>query len=63
MPGGNANSKAHSVKPNQNANDSLDLAADPATNPDELVPEGADALRAEETLENETATQRSENKS
>lgn len=36
MPGGNANSKAHSVKPNQNANDSLDLAADPATNPDEL---------------------------
>jgi hypothetical protein len=25
MPGGNANSKAHSVKPNQNANDSLDL--------------------------------------
>ncbi|MGJ3250941.1 MAG: hypothetical protein ACFE0J_07400 [Elainellaceae cyanobacterium] len=46
------------VKPNTNAEGQLDTAADPATDPQELVPEGADALRAEEAPENEAATQR-----
>lgn len=58
MPGGNASHKGHSVKPNTNANDSFDIAADLATDPQEPLPEGADALRAEEAPENQAATKR-----
>lgn len=61
MPGGHASHKGHSVKPNTNTNGRIDDAADLATDPGELLGEGADAHRAEtEAPENEAATQRPE---
>lgn len=61
MPSGNASHKGSSVKPNTNTDNSLDQAADLATNPDELLLEGPDAIRAEEAPKNEAATQRQNN--
>ncbi|MEW6497587.1 MAG: hypothetical protein AB1589_34555 [Cyanobacteriota bacterium] len=62
MPGGHASHKGHSVKPNTNADGRIDDAADLATNPGDLLGEGADALRAQEAPENQAATQRPEQK-
>lgn len=61
MPGGHASQKGKSVKPNTNANDSIDTAADQVTDPQEVLPEGPDAQRAEQSPKNEAATQRPKN--
>ena len=61
MPGGNVSPKGNSVKPNTNANNSLDTAADQVTDPQEVLPEGPDAERAEQAPKNEAATQRPKN--
>ena len=59
MPSGHASHKGTSAKPNTNANDLIDeAAANP--NPQELLPEGPDALRAAEAPVNTAATQRPE---
>jgi hypothetical protein len=58
MGSGHASHKGHSVKPNTNTDNSLDTAADLATNPNDALGEGPDALRAEEAPKNEAATQR-----
>lgn len=59
MPSGHASHKGSSAKPNTNANDLIDeAAANP--NPQELLPEGPDALRAAEAPVNAAATQRPE---
>ena len=60
MPGGNASHKGSSIKPNTNAEGSMDTAADvPAIDPQEIAPpKGADELRAMEAPENEQATER-----
>lgn len=58
MPGGHASHKGHSVKPNTNTNGRIDEAADPSTDPQDLLGEGPDALRAAEAPENAAATQR-----
>lgn len=59
MPKGRANPdrKGSTIKPNTNAEAQMNLAADPATDPQELVPEGADAARAEAAPPNEAATE------
>ena len=62
MPSGHANHKGASIKPNTNANDVIDDAADLSFDPQEILPEGADALRAAEAPENVTATQRPQDK-
>lgn len=61
MPGGHASHKSTSAKPNINANGLID-EADLNANPEELLPEGPDALRAAEAPENAAATQRPEDK-
>lgn len=61
MPGGNASHKSTSVKPNVNADGLIDEAAD-IENPQDLLPEGPDALRASEAPANAAATQRPEDK-
>jgi hypothetical protein len=61
MPSGHASHKGNSVKPNTNANDSIDTAADQVTDPQEVLPEGYDAQRAEQAPQNEAATQRPKN--
>lgn len=61
MPSGHASHKSNSVKPNINANGLIDEAAS-NENPEELLPEGPDALRAAEAPENAAATQRPEDK-
>ncbi|MGF1482341.1 MAG: hypothetical protein ACFB4I_23160 [Cyanophyceae cyanobacterium] len=61
MPGGNASHQgsAANVKPNTNAENQLDTAADLAVEPEEIAPpEGAAALRAKEAPENDEATAR-----
>lgn len=58
MPSGYASHKGTSAKPNTNANDLIDEAA-ANTNPQELLPEIPDALRAAEAPVN-AATQRPE---
>lgn len=59
MPSGHASHKGTSAKPNTNANDLIDeAAANP--NPQELLAEGPDALRAAEAPVNAAATQRPE---
>lgn len=60
MPGGHASHKGKYVKPNTNANDNLDIAADKTIDPQEVLPEGPDARRAEQASENEAATKRPE---
>lgn len=62
MGSGHASHKGHSIKPNTNTNDSIDTAADLSVDPTDLLPEGADSLRAEEAPENQAATQRPERK-
>lgn len=59
MPSGHASHKGSSAKPNTNANDLIDEAAR-NPNPQELLPEGSDALRADEAPVNAAATQRPE---
>ena len=58
MPSGHASHKGTSNKPNTNAEGFVDTAADQSVDPQELLGEGADALRAEEAPENAAATQR-----
>lgn len=62
MPGGHASHKSTSIKPNVNTNGLIDDAADLNFDPQEVLPEGADALRAAEAPENAAATQRPEDK-
>lgn len=62
MGSGNASHKGHSIKPNTNTNNRIDTAADLSVNPEDLLDEGADALRADEAPENQAATQRPERK-
>jgi hypothetical protein len=58
MPGGNANYKAHSTKPNTNAEGSVDTAAGSEVNPQDFENKGAGEVRASEAPENEAATKR-----
>ena len=60
MPSGHASHKGTSDKPNTNAEGILDNAADKTLDPQELLPEGPDALRASEAPDNAAATQRPE---
>lgn len=60
MPGGHASHKGKSAKPNTNAEGQLDLATDPPTEAESMVPKGEDAVRARKAPENEAATQRAE---
>ena len=60
MPSGHASHKSTSSKPNINSNGLIGEAGDLNVNPEEFLPEGADALRAAEAPENSTATQRPE---
>ena len=62
MPSGHASHKSTSSKPNINSNGLIEEAADLIVNPEEILPEGADALRVNEAPENSTATQRPEDK-
>ncbi|GAB4198423.1 MAG: hypothetical protein Fur006_48150 [Coleofasciculaceae cyanobacterium] len=62
MGSGHASHKGHSIKPNTNANDRIDTAADLSVNPADLLDEGADSLRVDEAPENKEATQRPEPK-
>ena len=59
MPSGHASHKGTSAKPNTNANGLID-EGDVNANPQELLPEGPDALRAAEAPVNVAATQRPE---
>lgn len=59
MPSGHASHKGNSAKPNTNTNGLIDESASDAS-PQELLPEGPDALRATEAPENAAATQRPE---
>lgn len=61
MPSGHASHKGNSAKPNTNTNGLIDESASD-TSPEELLPEGPDALRAAEAPENAAATQRPEDK-
>lgn len=59
MPSGHANHKSTSIKPNTNANDVIDTAADLAVDPQDLLGEAGNATRdQEETVNNPAATQR-----
>ena len=58
MPSGHASHKGNSDKPNTNATGQIDSAADKTVDPEDLLPEGPDALRASEAPENSDATQR-----
>lgn len=62
MPSGHASHKGSSVKPNTNANGRIDTAADLEVDPQSILGEGANAIRAdEESMENAAATQRPSN--
>ncbi|MGP1383280.1 MAG: hypothetical protein ACTS2F_06930 [Thainema sp.] len=55
--GGHASHDGNSVKPNTNAEESLDTAADLGVNPDEIVPpKGEDEVRSRRAPENKKAT-------
>lgn len=58
MPSGHASHKGSSDKPNTNAPGQIDSAADKTLDPEALIAEGPDALRAAEAPENAAATQR-----
>lgn len=58
MPSGHASHKGTSDKPNINAAGQINTAADKTVDPQDVLPEGADGLRASEAPENSTATQR-----
>lgn len=54
----NASHKGKSIKPNTNAEGSVDTAADLSVNPEDLVDNNAAELRVAEAPANEAATQR-----
>ncbi len=54
----NATGKSATAKPNTNANDSMDLAANPAVDHETITGEAPAAERAEAAPENEAATER-----
>lgn len=59
MSSGNASHKGSSIKPNTNAENRLDLAADLEVNPDDIAPpKGEDEVRAQRAPENSKATER-----
>ncbi len=60
MSSGHASHKGTSIKPNTNASDRQDTASDLSVNPEEMLPEGGDALRVDEAPANPEATQRPE---
>ena len=60
MPSGHASHKSTSIKPNVNTNGLIDDAAELNFDPQQVLSEGADALRAAEAPENAAATQRPE---
>ena len=60
MPSGHASHKGSSDKPNLTATGQINSAADKTLDPQELLAEGPDALRAAEAPENAAATQRPE---
>lgn len=59
MPKENYGRKGMSVKPNTNAEDIIDEAADPV-NPEAIAPDDMEAKRADDAPENESATERPE---
>lgn len=60
MPG-QASHKGTSAKPNTNANDQLDTAADLGVDPRDIAPpKGEDQVRAQDAPENSKATERNE---
>jgi len=58
MPAGDTSHKSTLIKPNTNTNGSIADAADLNFDPQQTLPEGADAIRAAEAPENAAATQR-----
>lgn len=58
MSDNHASHKGAAIKPNTNANDVIDDAANLDFDPQSVLAEGADALRAAEAPENATATER-----
>lgn len=63
MPGGHASHKGTSTKPNTNANDVIDDAADPTIDVEQMVDLGGDSTRLDEAPENSAATERPSNQS
>ncbi|MFW6358938.1 MAG: hypothetical protein ACOC0N_06980 [Chroococcales cyanobacterium] len=57
---GNASRKGSNVKPNTNAQGSIDVAADASTNTKDFERRGIDEIRASEAPENKQATKREE---
>lgn len=60
MPSGHASHKGTSDKPNTNAEGQIDIAADKAVNPEDILPEGAmtNTTRTQEFVDYPPATQR-----
>ncbi len=56
----NATGKSGTAKPNTNANGQMDLASNPAIDPESIIGEAPAAERAESAPENEAATKREE---
>ena len=56
----NATGKSGTAKPNTNANGQMDLASDPAVDPEAILGEAPAADRAESAPKNEAATKREE---
>ncbi|WP_319420294.1 hypothetical protein [Pleurocapsa sp. FMAR1] len=54
----NATGKSGTAKPNTNANGQMDLASNPAIDPESITGEAPAAKRAESAPENEAATKR-----
>lgn len=64
MPAGHASHKGTSIKPNTNANDIIDTAADQSVEPEELLNEGGGyPFNAQGTVVNPAATERSSKQS
>ncbi len=56
----NATGKSGTAKPNTNANGQMDLASNPAIDPESIIGEAPAAERAESAPQNEAATKREE---
>ena len=56
----NATGKSGTAKPNTNANGQMDLASNPAIDPESITGEAPAAERAESAPQNEAATKRKE---
>lgn len=54
----NATGKSGTAKPNTNANEQMDVASNPAVDPEMITGEAPAAERAESAPENEAATER-----